>query len=235
MKKLALLLPLLALPLHADLASDIRSSSGWVGYSVPIEGRHTICSSTHTVVNRYDDWDTPASALLVMYRVEGGVMEAMRLASPECRDIPPVRWLPNVDPRESIRLLEALIDTDTSVGKKAVTALALHRDAQENLLRLARRHPSSKVRGQALFWVGQRAGTRAAETLSDAVDNDPDEDVKAKAVFGISQMPDDQSVPLLIKLLNTHRSRQVRKKAAFWLSQKNDPRALEALEAILRR
>ena len=234
MKTLALLLALLALPLHADLASDIRSSSGWVGYSVPIDGRHTICS-WDSVMTAEDRWDNPASALLVMYRVEGGVVESMRLSSPECRATEKVRWLQNVDPSESIRLLEALIGTDTSVSKKAVGALALHRDAQESLLRLARRHRSSRVRGAALFWVGQRAGARAAETLSDAVENDPDEDVKAKAVFGISQMPDDQSVPMLVKLLNTHRSRQVRKKAAFWLSQKNDPRALEALEAILRK
>jgi HEAT repeat protein len=135
---------------------------------------------------------------------------------------------------ESIKLLTALIDADVEISKKAVTALALHRDSEDELIRLARRHPSKSVRGSALFWVGQRAGRRAIETLRDAVDNDPDAGVKARAVFGIAQLPNERSIPILIELLNTHRSREVRKKAAFWLSQKDDPRALAAFEAILK-
>lgn len=233
MKTLTFLLLLVALPLHADLASDIRSADGWAGYSVPIaEGRHVLCSwDSVTVTER--DWDAPATALLVLFRVSERQIETIRLSSPECRARHQVRWIANVHPEESIRFLRTIIDSDTSVAKKAVTALALHDQAEEELIRLARRHPSSAIRGSALFWVGQRAGRRAAETLRDAIDHDPEEGVKAKAVFGISQLPEEQSVPILIDLLKTHRSRAVRKKAAFWLSQKKDPRALAAFEEIL--
>ena len=235
MKTMAFLLVLLALPLQADLASDIRSADGWVGYSVPIvEGRHTICSWDNTMEIDHR-WDNPASALLVMYQVEKGAIRSVRMSSPECRATHPVRWLQNVTSDESLRFLGALIDGEHEVAKKAVTALALHRDAEDELIRLARRHPSKTVRGTALFWVGQRAGARAVETLRDAIENDPDGDVKAKAVFGIAQLPNDRSIPILVELLNTHRSRAVRKKAAFWLSQKDDPRALAALEAILMK
>lgn len=234
MKTIAFLFALVALPLQADLASDIRSADGWTGYSVPvIDGRHTICSWDSVTVME-DDWDRPATALLVMYEVVRGEVERIRLSSPECRATAQVRWLQDVRPQDSIRFLRSLIDARI-IGKKAVTALALHEDAQEELLWLARRHASPSIRSSALFWVGQRAGRRAAETLRDAVDHDPEDEVKAKAVFGIAQLPDDQSVPILIELLNTHRSRSVRKKAAFWLSQKNDPRALAAFEAILKR
>lgn len=225
MKTMAFLLALLAVPLHADLASDIRSAAGWVGYSVPIaDGRHTMCPC-----------DLDASALLVMYEVERGAVRSVRVSSPECPSTHQVRWLQNVTSAESIKLLAALIDADVEISKKAVTALALHRDSEDELIRLARRHPSRSVRGSALFWVGQRAGRRAVETLRDAIDNDPDAEVKAKAVFGIAQLPNERSVPILIELLNTHRSREVRKKAAFWLSQKDDPRALAAFEAILAK
>jgi hypothetical protein len=213
--------------LLATLATDVRSADGWVGYSVPlVEGRHVLCS--------WDESDRPASALVVLYQVRGGRIERMRLSSPECRAEHPVRWLENVDPAESRRLLRALIDED-ELGKEAVTAFAFHRDSEDELIDLAKRHRSKSVRGSALFWVGQRAGARAAEVLRDVVDNDPDESIKGKAVFGIAQMPNDRSIPILIELLNTHRSRAVRKKAAFWLSQKDDPRALAAFEEILAR
>lgn len=225
MRKTAFLFAFLAAaPLLADLRSDVLASSGWVGWSVPVaEGRHTLCS-----------WDMPASALIVLLRVEAGSVVNVRLSSPECRGPEDVRWIRSVEPRESRRFLRQLADGGP-VGKKAVTALALHEESEQELIELARRHHSRDIRGAALFWVGQRAGSRAVETLRDAVDNDPDAAVKAKAVFGIAQLPDDQSVPILIDLMKTHRAREVRKKAAFWLSQKDDPRALAAFEEILRK
>jgi HEAT repeat protein len=228
----------LALPLHADLRQQIESKMGWVGYSVPISGRHTVCS--------WDDWSQnisdgphlqPSSALYVLYEVRGGRIETMRLSSPECGPISrSIQWLEGVDPRESARLLRTLIENgDRSLAKKAVNALALHQGTVDDLIDIARHNSSPKVRSSALFWVSQAAGDRAAAVLKDAIDNDPEEDVKAKAVFGIAQLPNDQSIPMLIDLIKTNRSRAVRKKAAFWLGQKDDPRALAALEDILRR
>ena len=146
-----------------------------------------------------------------------------------------VTWIDPVDSRDSVRLLRSLIASDErSVTKKAVTALALHQNTVDDLIDIAHHHPSSKIRGSALFWISQAAGARAAAVLKNAVENDPEESVKTKAVFGISQLPDDQSIPMLIDLMKTNRSAAVRKKAAFWLGQKNDPRALRALEEMLK-
>jgi HEAT repeat protein len=239
MRTLALLVALVALPVQADLASQIRASKGWVGYVVPIaEGRHLVCSFDEGItINRGSDYDDFArsSALHVLYRVEDGEVTSVRLSSPECNSTRVVQWLPNPDPGESARFLVRLINDprDRGVAKKAVGALALHRDTVNELINLAKKHESGSIRSAALFWVSQRAGDRAAGVLKDAIDNDPEEDVRAKAVFGISQLPDDKSIPLLIQLMKTHGSRAVRKKAAFWLGQKDDPRALAALEEVL--
>ena len=240
MRHLALaLLAALALHLRADLPSQIQSANGWVGYSVPIvDGNHFVCSweNYNDIQYGHDDLQPVSSALIVLYEVEGGKVVSVRSSSPECRATRVVRWIPNVDPAESVRYLRALIDSDRDVSKKAVGALALHRAADDDvLIALAKRHPAAKIRSQALFWVSQRAGDKAAGVLRDAVDNDPEESVRTKAVFGISQLPNDKSIPLLIDLMKTHRSRAVRKKAAFWLGQKDDPRALAALEEILTR
>ena len=229
---------LIATPVLADLRQQIESKSGWVGYSVPISGRHTVCS--------YDDWSEtisdgphlePSTALYVLYHVDNGHIESLRLSSPECGPLNrSIIWLDGVQASDSARLLRALIDGDNrAVGKKAITALALHAGRVDDLIDIAKHHPSSKIRSQALFWVSQAAGDRAAAVLKDAIENDPEEEVKAKAVFGISQLPDDQSIPMLIDLIKTNKSRTVRKKAAFWLGQKHDPRALQALEDILKQ
>jgi hypothetical protein len=239
MKKITFLAALLlAAPVYADLRQQIESTTGWVGYSVPISGKHTVCS--------WDEWSDSSrearyldssSALFVLYEVSGGQIRTMRLSSPECGPTgKTVQWLQNVDPRESVRLLRKLIDgEDRSLAKKAVNALALHQGVADDLIEIARHNPTSKIRSVALFWVSQAAGDRAASVLKEAIENDPEEEVKAKAVFGISQLPNDKSIPILVDLIKTNRSRAVRKKAAFWLGQKNDPRALQALEDILKR
>jgi HEAT repeat protein len=234
MNKLAFLALVIALPLRADLGSEVRSAPGWVGYTVPIiEGRHVVCSWDDSMSINHD-YNRPASALVILFEVADGDVQNVRLASPECPSTKSVRWIPSVDPKESVRFVNSLIERDRlSVGKKALTALALQRGTADDLIRFARDHRSAKVRGHALFWVSQQAGERAASVLRRAVDDDPETDVKEKAVFGISQLPDERSIPILIELMKTHASPSVRKKAAFWLGQKDDPRALAAFEDIL--
>jgi HEAT repeat protein len=91
------------------------------------------------------------------------------------------------------------------------------------------------VRGQALFWLAQKAGKKAASTITGAIDNDPDTEVKKKAVFALSQMPKDEGVPKLIEVAQSNRNLEVRKQAMFWLGQSNDPRALEFFEKMLSK
>lgn len=239
MKRIAFLAMLtLALPLRADLRQQIESKTGWIGYSVPISGHHTVCSWDDGSESISDGPHLePSTALYVLYHVVARHIDGIRLSSPQCGALNrEVQWIDGVDPRASAGLLRTLIDgDDRSMAKKAVSALALHAGTTGDLIEIAKHNPSSKVRGMALFWVSQAAGTRAAAVLKDAIDNDPEDDVKTKAVFGISQLPNDQSIPLLVDLIKTNRSAAVRKKAAFWLGQKNDPRALQALEDILKQ
>jgi hypothetical protein len=105
----------------------------------------------------------------------------------------------------------------------------------ETLVQTAKHDRSSHVRGQALFWLGQKAGDRVAGTLVDAVRDDPDTEVKTKAVFALSQLPKDEGVPLLINIARTHKNLEVRKQAMFWLGQSKDPRALVFFEEILAK
>lgn len=263
MKKLALL-ALLALPLSAQprivngtlttvrASGDLRAQivglgDGWNGYSVPTDHKHlSTCGGwgDDSITINADDRDdlriAGGTTLSIFFRVAAGRIEGVRTYSADCAldaNGAAVRWIEGVAPASSERLLRSIVEaspTRDRIAKKALTALALQTGTTETLIDLARHHSASEIRGQALFWLGQRAGDRAAAALRDAVNNDPEERIREKAVFGISQLPDDQSVPLLIELMKTNRSPGVRRKAAFWLGQKKDPRALEALADILR-
>ena len=92
------------------------------------------------------------------------------------------------------------------------------------------------TRKQAVFWVSQAAGEKAAEGLSDlATDDNEDREVREQAVFALSQLPEDRGVPVLIRVATTNKDREIRKKAMFWLGQSDDPRALALFEDILTK
>ena len=107
--------------------------------------------------------------------------------------------------------------------------------AEDELLHMAKFDADGKVRGQALFWIAQKAGKRATGALTDAIQNDPETDVKKKAVFALSQLPKDEGIPQLIHVADTNSNLAVRKDAFFWLGQSQDPRALAYLEQVLKK
>jgi hypothetical protein len=108
-------------------------------------------------------------------------------------------------------------------------------DAVPALIALARDDRSSHVRGQALFWLGQKAGAKVADMISRAVATDPDTEVKKRAVFALSQLPKDEGVPRLIEVARTNKNVEVRKQAMFWLGQSKDARALAFFEEVLAK
>jgi hypothetical protein len=137
----------------------------------------------------------------------------------------------------ALKTLENKNTDDARFREKLTFDFSLNSDpgAEDELLHMAKFDAEAKVRGQALFWIAQKAGKRATSILSDAIQNDPETDVKKKAVFALSQLPRDESVPQLIHVADTNSNLTVRKEAFFWLGQSQDPRALAYLEQVLKK
>jgi HEAT repeats len=257
-KMLALLLlstPLLAAPpritngtveVVPSIAQAESVPNGWIGYAIETPKGFSSCgcnlaSDNNNITRRSDDDDLGpgGTTALLFIRMRDGRPDKFRFFTPECNINgagQTIRWVDNVSERESVAFLKRIADNGTDHAYNgALLALTLQPSGTDALIDIARNNASSHVRGQALFWLSQAAGAKAAAALRAAADNDPEESVRAKAVFGISQLPNDQSIPLLVDLMKHNRSREVRKKAAFWLGQKNDPRALQAIEDVLRQ
>jgi hypothetical protein len=233
----------------------------WIGYAVPAANRDarlccsggddccTGCRLEPGAAGRtFVTHGAPGAArlegggtLLVFYRVEGGQVDRIRMFSDDCAIHAggrAVHWLTGASGAGSVALLAALSGADASrrVANGALAAIAMHGDpaAIERLIAIARTGGTAHVRGQALFWLGQRASTAAIGAIRDAIDEDPDTDVKRRAVFALSQLPADEGLPRLIDVARTHSNQAVRRQAMFWLGQSKDPRALSFFEEILK-
>jgi hypothetical protein len=233
-------------PLDREFGAITRDSAGplWIGYAV--RGRDR---------SRGDGcWDgrnggvrvspvrlegTPD--LFVLYRVENRTVGRIQIASPDCPlDLGglTLHWLTTVTAAASLDWLDSFTRTDASrrVSDGAVLAIALHGDASavDRLIAIAKDGRDRNTRSTALFWISQRAGERAAGTITDAIERDPDTQVKRQAVFALSQLPRNEAVPRLIDVAKNNRNPEVRKQAMFWLGQSRDPRALAFFEEVLQ-
>lgn len=210
------------------LALPLSGAPRWIGWKVPTYGKQHMT---------FGDGITCSSGeVLVALRMEGDRVERVRLFDPVCQpelDGLKVELRP-MTPEASLDFLAAHVD-DAADAQHIVTAMALHDhpNVVPKLIDLERHDQHREVRRQAIFWLGQRAGEKAAAELRRAVDEDPDREVREHAVFAISQLPRDRAVPMLIELVKTHRSPAVRKRAMFWLAQTEDPRGLALIEEIL--
>jgi hypothetical protein len=232
----------------------------WIAFAAPaVDGEHMMCGDS---MGRYDGYRLepgsgpagatrtqpsgpiplePARMLAIFARVAGGQVERIRTFTAACpvdAGGRTVHWLTSVRPADGVAWLSRLAGSDTRrLADGAMTALAMHADpgALDWLLTAARTADSPRVRGQALFWLSQRAGQRAVGAISEALDRDPDTDVKKRAVFALSQLPSDEGVPRLIDVARSHSNKAVRKQAFFWLGQSKDPRALAFFREVLAK
>ena len=181
-------------------------------------------------------------SVMILLRVEDKAVQKIRTFSPDCEldaGGRSIYWLDSVKGADSISFLSSFVSDEGKrndrLSSSALAAIAMHGDpaAVPALIAFARRDPSGKVRGDALFWLAQRAGEQAAGQITAAIEQDPDTEVKRRAVFALSQLPKDEGVPLLIQTARTNKNPVVRKQAMFWLGQSKDPRALAFFEEIL--
>ena len=217
-------------PLRQAVAEGVKS----MAWKIPTDGVSICCCGDdgNSWTNYGDRTHIEYTNVVVVAQLEGRHITKLRMRQPDC----PVKVerLVTATPEQSLDfLLEQLHDADREGNFMAVIATHDHPRVVPELIQLARHDADEDVRKHALFWLGQKAGEKAAGELQHAVDFDPDDDVKQHAVFAISQLPKERAVPLLIHLVKTHKSPGVRKRAMFWLTQTGDQRALDLIEEIL--
>ncbi len=107
---------------------------------------------------------------------------------------------------------------------------------EDKLFAVASGDESLDLRRQAIRLLGERAGKRSLDFLSNtAQSTDGNTEVQIQAVRAISERKAEESVPLLIKIATTHPNQLVRKQAIRALGESGDPRAVDFFREVLAR
>jgi hypothetical protein len=233
----ALLLLLLAAPAFVQpaaaanpLRDAVAQGATSIAWTIHTEGVYICCCNDRNITINHGDSRVEYEEIILIARIADRKIDHLRMVEPSC-PLTNTRFIENVPAEASLDFLLANVDDDDQV----VAGIAMHDHPRvvPELIALARNHARTNVRRNAIFWLGQRAGEKAAGELRRAIDEDPEDEVREHAVFAVSQLPRERAVPILIDLVKNHKRPAVRQRAMFWLAQTGDPRALQLIEEIL--
>ena len=175
----------------------------------------------------------PPDHAIVLFRVEAGSVDRIRVLSPDCEIDAggvPFHWVTDARPAESVALL-GTFDRD-----QVLTAIAMHADsaADAALERMVATGQPDNVRRRAAYWLGAARGRRGFDVARNLVERDPSEAVRQRAVDGIAASKEPEALDVLIAIARKENDTRVRRQAVNAISRSRDPRAQAFLEDVLK-
>jgi HEAT repeat protein len=145
-----------------------------------------------------------------------------------------VFWLSQVPDERAVDMLQEILrnSKDEELQEKALFALSQHRSGRGSaILRdfATRAEAPTELRGNAIFWLGQRASTENNEFLRSLYTRLTSQELKEKVLFSLSQRKGMGNEQWLMNIaINEREDIELRKKALFWAGQSG-----VGLEAII--
>ncbi len=134
-------------------------------------------------------------------------------------------WMGQMDDDRVVGYLERILkeSREDKIQDKAIFALSQHRgDRSPGILKEFAENDSEsdKLRGQAVFWLGQSNRGEGPEYLRSLYSRVRSDVIKDKVIFSVSQQKGADSEKWLLDLVENEReSMEMRKKALFWAGQ----------------
>ena len=136
-----------------------------------------------------------------------------------------VFWLSQVPDERAVDMLQEILTTskDEELKNKALFALSQHRSGRGSaILRdfAVRDGGSTELRGQAIFWLGQRPSQENNDFLRTLYTRLSNEELKEKVIFSLSQRRGMGNEQWMMNIaVNEREDIELRKKALFWAGQ----------------
>lgn len=212
----------------------------WIGYSVPsVRNFNLGCDYVR------DGFTSPGVVHLeppdhavILFRVDQGAVNRIRTLSPDCEIDAggvTVHWLNDVQPAQSIALLETFITDRERMGDSPVNAIAQHSDpaADQALERLLAPTQPSTLRLRAVSALGASRGHHGFEVLKRLIANDPDERIRERAVSSLGNSRENEAFDLLSSIARTDPNPRLREQAISGLTRKSNPAVLATLSKVI--
>lgn len=136
-----------------------------------------------------------------------------------------VYWLSQVNTDRAVTVLDEILkgEPDEELQKRAVFALSQSNSprAGEILRDFAkRRDADAELRGEAIFWLGQRNRGENSAFLRELFPSLESDELRDKVIFSVAQRRAPENASWLLERAKDRRlSPQIRKSALFWASQ----------------
>ncbi len=136
-----------------------------------------------------------------------------------------VFWLSQVSDERAVDMLQDILRNsgDETLQNKALFALSQHRSGRgAAILRefAERDGTSEELRGQAIFWLGQRPSAENNTFLRSLYTRLKSDELKDKVIFSLAQRRDMGNEEWLMNIVtNRQETIEMRKKALFWAGQ----------------
>jgi len=182
--------------------------------------------------------------IIVLLRAESRKIGKIRVVSEDCTlDAGGLQiiWLPQVNPAESVQVLQSLIDPNEFEGhgdrlsRGALTAIALHADpsADQAIANFTSPSKPEGMRKEAAFWAGEARSATGLALLKRMAKDDPSAEVRAHVTFALSISREPTAVDEMIRMAHEDASTHVRGQALFWLAQKAGKKAAATITAAI--
>jgi len=240
--------------------------SQWLAYSVPaVSGDRQVCCGNWNGNNgncgpcRLEGSDHGNSinlradkiklegppSLIVLLRADTRRIGKIRVVSEDCTIDAgglQVIWLTGVNPAESVRYLEAIVDSKElderggdRLSRGALTAIALTADssADKAIANFTAPDQPEEMRKEASFWAGEARGAAGFTLLKRMAKSDPSSEVRAHVTFALSVSRENDAVDEMIRMAHEDTSTHVRGQALFWLAQKAGKKAATTITGAI--
>jgi hypothetical protein len=258
----AFAVPLAAQQLHVQNGAFSTVSSGslsaeintlkaentitWLAYPVPTSRRVQNGWSTDQVAYLEGKHDREAPQekteskdsyrALLLLRIADHAVQTIRVDDPD-RKLDAggthVVFLPNVDPAQSISMLQSLAESTSSkeLRDRAVFAISMHLSPGTipSLAAIGSASHDLQLREKAAFWLSSQYPTAALPIVDRWMREDKDDRFREKLTFDLSLIHQPASVDMLIRTAHDDASPQVRKQAQFWMATIANNRVADTL------
>ena len=147
-----------------------------------------------------------------------------------------IYWLGDSKTEESIHFLEKEFESgDFTLRKTLVLVISSHdhSSAYDFLRRVSLGNYETKVRENAIFWLGSYKDERSLKDLRDIYKKVDESKLKKQIVFALQMSDQPEAIDELVRIAKTDDDQKIRKDAIFWLGQKASERCVEALKDIV--
>ena len=153
----------------------------------------------------------------------------------EFEDIP-LYWLGEAKNAESFRFLKDEFRMgDEKLRKTLLFIISSHDHAEvyDFLHGVAVGGYETKVRENAIFWLGSFKDERSLADLREIYKKTDETKIKKQIVFAYQMNNGDEAIDELIRIAKNDRDQTIRKEAVFWLGQKASEKSVKALKGVV--